>query len=228
MSEKAGRLILVATPIGNLDDISARAVETLRQADAVYAEDTRHSGRLFERLGISRPLNSCHDHNEARRAAEIAQRLRGGETIALISDAGMPGVADPGFRIVREAHEVGATVSCVPGPSSVLMALAISGFATDRFVFEGWLPRRSGQLRTRIESWSDEFRTVVVLESNHRLLKSLPCFAEVCPQRRLAVCREMTKLHEECRRGTAAELLEHYAAHPPKGELVLVLEGVQP
>jgi 16S rRNA (cytidine1402-2'-O)-methyltransferase len=225
MNSPGGSLVLVATPIGNVEDFSPRAIRTLQEADAVYAEDTRHSRRLLERVGAARPLLSCHDHNEARRAEEIVQRLEEGQTVALLSDAGMPTVADPGFRVVRAAHAAGAKVSCVPGPSSIVAALAISGFASDRFVFEGWLPRRSGQLRARLESWTEEARTVVVLESTHRLLKSLPLFAEVLPTRRLAVCRELTKLHEECRRGLAAELLEHYSARPPKGELVLVLEG---
>ncbi len=225
MSAARGTLYLVATPVGNVEDLAPRALSVIRTADAVYAEDTRHSGRLLERCGVSRSLVSCHDHNEARRAAEIAERLERGETVALVSDAGSPGIADPGFRVVRRAHEVGAQVSCVPGPCSVVMALSMSGFATDRFVFEGWLPRRSGQLRNRIESWASEGRTVVVLESNHRLLKSLPIFAEVLSDRRLAICREMTKLHEECRRGVPAELEAHYRDHPPKGELVIVVEG---
>lgn len=225
MSGGRGRLLLVATPIGNLEDLPPRGARALAEADRLYAEDTRHTGRLLKRLGIERSLESCHDHNEARRAEEIAEHLAAGRQVALVSDAGTPGLADPGFRVVRAAIEVGAEVSMVPGPSSILMALVLSGFATDRFVFDGWLPRRSGQLRRRIEELVEEERTTVLLESTHRLLKSLPILAEVLGERRIAVCREMTKMHEEVRRGRAAELLEHYRDRPPKGELVLVVEG---
>lgn len=225
MSAAFAQLTLVATPIGNLDDLAPRAAKAMTEADVVYAEDTRHTGRLLQHLGVRRPLVSCHDHNEARRAQEIVEQLREGRSVVLVSDAGTPGLADPGFRVVRAAIEAGVEVSMVPGPSSVVMALVLSGFATDRFVFDGWLPRRSGQLRRRLEALLEEERTTVLLESTHRLLKSLPLMAEIWGQRRLAVCREMTKLHEEIRRGSAAELLEHYRQRPPKGELVIVVEG---
>lgn len=225
MSPTAGRLTLVATPIGNLEDLAPRAAKALANADVLYAEDTRHTGRLLQHLGIRRSLVSCHDHNEARRSAEIVEHLDAGRNVVLVSDAGTPGLADPGFRVVRAAIEAGTDVSMVPGPSSVVMALVLSGFATDRFVFDGWLPRRSGQLRRRIEELRAEERTTVLLESTHRLLKSLPLMAELWEARRIAVCREMTKLHEEVQRGSAAELLDHYRARPPKGELVLVVEG---
>lgn len=218
-------LHLVATPIGNLEDVSARARRTLAESEFVYAEDTRHTGRLLQHLGISATLRSCHDHNERQRAEEIVQLLRDGHSVALVSDAGTPGVADPGHPVVRSVVDAGLAVTMVPGPSAVLMALVLSGFATDRFVFDGWLPRKSGQLRRRIEELVDESRTVVLLESNHRLLKSLPVFAEVLPGRRLAVCRELTKLHEEIVRGTGAQALAHYAGRNVKGELVLVVEG---
>lgn len=216
-------LTLVATPIGNLEDLSPRAQRTLREADRIYAEDTRHTGKLLKRLGIEARLRSCHDHNEEERAREIMESLAAGENVALVSDAGTPLVADPGFRVVRAAVRSGFLVSMVPGPSSVIMALALSGFPTDRFVFDGWLARRSGRLARQLNGYIQEERTIVVLESSHRLLKSLPLFVETLPDRRLAVCREMTKLHEEVRRGTADEQLEYYRDHPPKGELVLVL-----
>ena len=219
-------LTLVATPIGNLEDVSARARRTLAEADFVYAEDTRHSGRLLQHLGVDAKLRSCHDHNERHRAEEIVQLLREGKNLVLVSDAGTPGIADPGHPVVRAVIEAGLRVSMIPGPSAVLMALVLSGFATDRFVFDGWLPRKSGQLRRRIAELLDETRTVVLLESNHRLPKSLPVFAEVMPQRRIAVCRELTKLHEEIVRGTGAEVLAHYEGRNVKGELVLVVEGV--
>jgi len=219
--------MLLATPIGNLGDISERARAALESADLLYAEDTRHTGRLLQHLGIKVPMRSCHDHNERQRAVEIVQALGEDRSVLLVSDAGTPGIADPGYRVVREVLQAGLEVSMVPGPSAPVMAVVLSGFATDRFVFDGWLPRRSGQLRTRIESYADEERTVVLLESNHRLLKSLPIFAEVLADRRLAVCRELTKLHEEVRRGTAAELLARYGKGSVKGEIVLVLEGRQ-
>ncbi len=218
-------LILVATPIGNLGDLSTRARETLAEADLVYAEDTRHTGRMLQQLGSSRPLRSCHDHNEAARAVEIVEHLKAGRTVALVSDAGTPGVADPAFRVVRAAIEAGQIVSMVPGPTSVVMALVLSGFATDRFVFDGWLPRRSGGLRRQLEGYLSEGRTVVVLDSPHRLLKSLAAAEEVLPDRRFAVCRELTKRFEDVRRGSPAELRAHYTQRLPKGELVLVIEG---
>jgi 16S rRNA (cytidine1402-2'-O)-methyltransferase len=218
-------LTLVATPIGNLDDLSPRARATLDQADLVYAEDTRHTGRLLQRVGVAATLRSCHDHNEAARAAEIASHLDEGRSVALVTDAGTPGIADPGYRVVQAALAAGHAVTMVPGPSSILMSVVLSGFATDRFVFDGWLPRRQGGLRDRIGSYAAEERTVVVLESTHRMLKSLPVFAEILPDRRLAVCRELTKRFEEVRRGTATELLGHYASRSHKGEVVLVLEG---
>lgn len=218
-------LQLVATPIGNLGDISERARAALAQADVLYAEDTRHTGRLLQHLGLSVPMRSCHDHNERQRVDEVIAALSDGRKVVLVSDAGTPGVADPGHPLVRAVLDAGLKVSMVPGPSAPIMALVLSGFATDRFVFDGWLPRRSGQLKTRIESYAAEVRTVLLLESNHRLLKSLPVFAAVLPERRLAVCRELTKLHEEVRRGTATELLAVYGKGAVKGEIVLVLEG---
>lgn len=220
-------LILVATPIGNLGDTSARMREALDACDVLYAEDTRHTGRLLKHLGVQVQMRSCHDHNERQRAGEIIEALQDGRQVALVSDAGTPGVADPGHPVVRAVLEAGLSVSMVPGPSAPIMALVLSGFPTDRFIYDGWLPRRSGQLKTRIESYATETRTVVLLESNHRLLKSLPIFNEVLPGRRLAVCRELTKLHEEIRRGTAAELLENYGGTAVKGEIVLVLEGCE-
>lgn len=218
-------LTLVATPIGNLGDVSERVREALAAAEILYAEDTRHTGRLLQHLGLKVPMRSCHDHNERQRVDEIVAALREGRRVALVTDAGTPGIADPGHPVVRGVVEAGLAVTMVPGPSAPVMALVLSGFATDRFVFDGWLPRRSGQLRARIESYADEARSVILLESNQRLAKSLPVFAEVLPDRRLAVCRELTKLHEEIRRGTAVELLAGYGNAKIKGEIVLVLEG---
>jgi 16S rRNA (cytidine1402-2'-O)-methyltransferase len=221
----SGLLTLVATPIGNLEDISERATRALREADLIYAEDTRHSGRLLVHLGIEASLRSCHDHNEEGRSEEICRHLDEGKNVALVSDAGTPGLADPGFRVVRRAVAAGHTVTMIPGASSILMALVLSGLPTDRFVFEGWLPRRSGRLRRQIEGYAGEERSLVLLESNHRLVKSLAVFAEVLPDRPMVVCRELTKRHEEIRRGSAEQLLRWYEAHPPKGELVVVVAG---
>lgn len=218
-------LHLVATPIGNLGDLSDRARECLAAAEQIYAEDTRHSGRLMKELGIETRLRSCHDHNEAQRAEEIVEHLRAGHEVALLSDAGTPGIADPGFRVVRAVIEAGFPVSMIPGPSSVLMAAVLSGFPTDRFVFDGWLPRRAGRLDRQLEGYVEESRTVVLLESPKRLHKVLARMVEILPERQVAVARELTKRFEEIRRGTPAELLEYYVARPPKGELALVLAG---
>lgn len=218
-------LTLVATPIGNLDDLSARARSVLESADLVYAEDTRHTGRLLARLGLRKPLRSCHDHNEAARAAEIVEHLQAGRDVALVSDAGTPGLADPGYRVVRAVLARGLGVTMVPGPSSILMALVLSGFPTDRFVYDGWLPRKSGALRGRLAEYEREPRTVVVLESCHRLLKTLVALQEVLPERPVAVCRELTKRHEEIRRGTPAEVASHFQERTPRGEMVLVIRG---
>jgi 16S rRNA (cytidine1402-2'-O)-methyltransferase len=219
------RLHLVATPIGNLGDVSSRARECLAAVDRIYAEDTRHSGRLLKELGIGTNLRSCHDHNEAQRAEEIVAHLTAGEEVALISDAGTPGLADPGFRVVRAAIAAGHEISMVPGPSSILMAVVLSGFPTDRFIYDGWLPRRSGRLARQLGEYATESRTVVLLESPKRLLKVLKSMVELLPTRRVAVARELTKRFEEIRRGTPAELLEYYEARAPKGELVLVMAG---
>jgi len=219
-------LWLVATPIGNLADLAPRAVEVLDRAALVCCEDTRRTGVLLRHAGIRADrLAVCNDHTEVDRIAEVLDVLAAGGDVAVVSDAGSPGISDPGERIVRAAIDAGHEVSAVPGPSAVVMAVTASGLPTDRFVFDGWLPRRSGQLRTRIESYAQEPRSVILLESNQRLMKSLPVFAEVLPERRLAVCRELTKLHEEIRRGTAAELIAGYGSAKIKGEIVLVLEG---
>lgn len=221
----SGTLTLVATPIGNREDLSPRAAQALLAAAVIYAEDTRHSGRLLAELGVHAPLRSCHDHNEAQRAEEIVRALADGRAVALVTDAGTPGLADPGFRVVRAALAAGHHVTMVPGPSSVVMALVLSGLPTDRFVFDGWAPRKAGALRRQLEGYLQEERTVVLLDSNHRLAKTLRAMAETLPERTVAVCRELTKKFEEVRRGGAAELAAHYEAHPARGEVVLVLEG---
>ena len=217
-------LWLVATPIGNLGDIAPRAVEVLSAVSFVACEDTRRTGLLLQRLGIAaRPLVAMHEHNEAAVCAQIAQRLTAGETAAYITDAGMPTVSDPGQRLVAAAAAAGIGVSAVPGPSAPVTALAISGLPTDRWVMEGFLPRKGMARRRRLDEIAAETRTVVLLESPKRLGATLDDLTEACgADRRAVVVRELTKLHEEVARGTVAELATHFA-EPPKGEIVVVL-----
>ena len=216
---------LVATPIGNLADISLRALAVLDGVDLVLAEDTRHTRRLFSRYGLKTRLEPFHDHNKERQTPRVVERLQAGERVALVSDAGMPAVADPGFVLVRALREAGLATTVVPGPSSVLTGLVLSGLPTDRFLFCGYTPRKSGRLRTFLSEALAERGTVVLLESVHRIRKTLAALEELAPDRELAVARELTKLHEEVLRGTAAELLEIMEGPRLKGELVLLLRG---
>jgi 16S rRNA (cytidine1402-2'-O)-methyltransferase len=224
-AEGHGRLVLVATPIGNLDDLSARAAQALQEADVVAAEDTRRSRRLLDHVG-ARPgaLVSHHEHNEDRRIPELLDRVAAGETVVVVTDAGTPGVADPGFRLVRAAVERGIAVEAVPGPSAVLHALVVSGLPTDRFAFEGFLPRKTGARGRRLAELADDPRTLILYISPHRAAKELAAAAEAFGDRPAALCRELTKLHEEVWRGTARELAER-AADGVRGELTLVVAG---
>jgi 16S rRNA (cytidine1402-2'-O)-methyltransferase len=215
-------LAVCATPIGNLEDITLRVLAELREADVVLAEDTRHTRGLLERHGIKARLLSYHEHNEAERVAELLPRLEAGERIALVSDAGLPGISDPGGRLVHAATEAGIAVTVLPGPSAVETALVASGLAGDGYAFVGFLPRKAGELAAlwrRLEGWEGP---VVAFESPQRLPQSLRALANVDPERAVAVCRELTKRFEEVVRGSAAELAERFAA-PPKGEITLVL-----
>ena len=218
-------LHVVPTPIGNLGDITVRALEVLRAVDLIAAEDTRHTRRLLTHYGIDRPLASYHEHNERRRAVDIAGRLERGEAVALVTDAGTPTVSDPGFRILEECIARGLAYSVLPGASSVVVAAAACGFGGGRFFFGGFLPVKSGQRRREIGEAlrRDEFS--LYFESPHRLLKSLAVLAELDRARLLCVCRELSKRHEEIRRGSAPELIERYSAHPPRGEIVLAVAG---
>ncbi len=217
-------LWLVATPIGNLADIAPRAFEVLSAVSFVACEDTRRTGLLLQRLGIAgQPLVPMHEHNEATVAAEIVRRLGAGETAAYVTDAGMPAISDPGQRLVAAAASAGVVVSAVPGPSAPVTALAISGLPTDRWVMEGFLPRKTSARSQRLDGIASEQRTVVLLESPKRLGATLEDLTGACgPDRRAVVVRELTKLHEEVARGTVAELATHFA-EPPKGEIVVVL-----
>lgn len=219
-------LYLVATPIGNLGDITLRALEVLKSVDVIAAEDTRHSSILLRHYEIHKPLVSYHEHNEASRAAELLERLRAGENVAVISDAGMPGINDPGFRLLHACIENGLPYTVIPGPSSVLTALTGSGLFTGEFFFGGFLPVKSGGREREVLAAGARVETSVFFESPPRLLKTLAVFAEKFPQRTLCVARELTKTFEEFRTGTPAELVAHYTAHPPKGEIVLVVRGM--
>ncbi len=221
-------LYLVPTPIGNLKDITLRALEVLKSADVILAEDTRTSGILLKHLEISRPLQSYHIFNEHKAVQKLVDRMKKGEVFALISDAGTPAISDPGFLLVREVLAAGLDVQCLPGPTAFVPALVNSGLPNDRFIFEGFLPHKKGR-KTRIESLLEESRTMIFYESTHRLMKTLEQFSESFgPDRQACVSRELTKIHEENVRGTLSELVEYYQTHPTKGEIVLVLAGKNP
>jgi 16S rRNA (cytidine1402-2'-O)-methyltransferase len=224
----AGRLYVVGTPIGNLEDISERAISTLRSVDLVAAEDTRRTGRLLAHLGIKKPMRSLFEGNERERTQELLRELREGSQVALVSDAGMPGVSDPGYRLVHACAEEGIEVRVVPGPSAVTAALVVSGLPVDRFVFEAFLPRKAGERRARLRALASDPRTVVLFESPLRLATLLRDILVELGDRRVAVCRELTKLHEETVRGRAAEVLAVLADSQPRGEVVVVIEGAMP
>ncbi len=221
-----GRLWVVATPIGNLEDISPRAVRVLGEVDLIAAEDTRHSGRLLLHLGVDRPLVSLHDHNEEARCEELVRRMGDGISIALIADAGTPLISDPGYRLVRAARAAGIVVQAVPGPSAVLAALSVAGLPTDRFRFEGFLPASGSSRRRRLEQIASYAETCVLFEATHRIARTLQELASHCGGTRLAVvCRELTKRFEESHDGSLDELAAHYAASDAerRGEFAIVL-----
>jgi 16S rRNA (cytidine1402-2'-O)-methyltransferase len=218
-------LSVVATPIGNLGDLSQRAIEALTGADLVLAEDTRHTGRLLAHLGSTVPQRSLHEHNEEQRIAEVIARLEAGEHLALVSDAGTPTVSDPGFRLLAACAAAGVRIVPIPGPSALLAALVVSGLPTDRVVFDGFLPRRAGTRRARLSELADEVRTIVLYLSPHRAADDLRDLAEALgADRRAALCRELTKLHEEVRRGTLGELAASVTGGV-RGEVTLVVAG---
>jgi 16S rRNA (cytidine1402-2'-O)-methyltransferase len=215
-------LYVVATPIGNLGDMTFRALEVLKSVDLIAAEDTRHSGMLLKHFEIKKPLVSYHEHNEAMRTAQLVERLAADENVALITDAGTPALSDPGARLIRACIERGLPLTIIPGPSSILAALVGSGFSTERFYFGGFLPVKSGQRERELRVTAERGETTVFFESPYRLTKTLAVCTGIMPDRQLCVARELTKKFEEFRHGIASELLAHYEAHPPKGEIVLV------
>ena len=220
-----GILYIVPTPVGNLEDITLRALRILREADVILAEDTRTTGVLLKHYDIHNHLLSHHKFNEHGTSADIVERLKAGQTVALVSDAGTPGISDPGFFLVREAVGAGIDVQCLPGATAFVPALVASGLPDDRFCFEGFLPQKKGR-QTRLLALADETRTMVFYESPHRLVKTLGQLAETLGADRPAcVAREISKVHEECVRGTLEELVAHFSQTPPKGEIVIIVGG---
>jgi len=218
-------LYLVPTPIGNLGDITLRAIEVLKAADVIACEDTRHSLRLLNHLEIRRPLISYHEHNEARRTAELIERLRAGASVAIITDAGMPGISDPGHRLLRACIAEGLPYTVLPGPSALITALVGSGFPADAAYYGGFLPVKSGQRERELTNATARPETSIFFESPHRLQRTLEACIMLCPTRQLCVARELSKQFEEYRIGTAADLAAHYSAHPPKGEIVFLIRA---
>lgn len=219
-------LVLVPTPIGNLEDITLRALRVLKEADLILAEDTRTTGFLLKHFGIQKPLQSHHAHNEHHTVQNMVARLEKGEKICLVSDAGTPGISDPGFLLIRACLAAGIDVECLPGATAVIPALVQSGFPTDRFVFEGFLPVKKGR-QTRLKQLAEEDRTMVFYESPYRVVKTLTQLAEILgPERKASASRELTKMYEETVRGTLSEIIRIFEQKTPKGEFVLVVEGL--
>lgn len=219
------KLYLVPTPIGNLEDMTFRAIKVLNKVDLILAEDTRTSGKLLKHFEINTPMHSHHMHNEHKTIDGIIQKLQRGETIALISDAGTPAISDPGFLLTRACVEKGIAVECLPGATAFVPALVNSGLPNDKFVFEGFLPVKKGR-QTRLKLLAEESRTMIFYESPHKLVKTLGNFVEYFgAERQVSVSRELSKLYEETIRGTADEVLQHFESKPPKGEIVIIVEG---
>lgn len=221
----SGKLVLVPTPVGNLQDITLRAISVLKEADIILAEDTRVSSKLLNHLHIDKKMISYHKFNEHKITQMILDKIASGNYVAVISDAGTPGISDPGFLLVRSCIEKNIEIECLPGPTALIPALVVSGLPTDRFVFEGFLPQKKGRTK-RLKELVAETRTMVFYESPYRLAKALTQMSEYFGnERRACVCRELSKMYEEIKRGTLIELLQYYAENQPKGEIVIVVEG---
>ena len=224
-STQISKLYLVPTPIGNLEDMTLRAIKILKSVDVILAEDTRTSGKLLKHYEIETPMLSHHMHNEHKMVDRIVDRILAGENFALISDAGTPAISDPGFLLTRACIEKGVAVECLPGATAFVPAIVNSGFPNDRFIFEGFLPVKKGR-QTRLKMLAQETRTMIFYESPHKLIKTLQQFEEYFGEnRQVSVSRELTKLYEETRRGSIKEVKDHYIEHPPKGEIVIVIKG---
>lgn len=220
-----GKLYVVPTPIGNLEDMTFRAIRVLRDADLILAEDTRTSGKLLKHFEVNTPMQSHHMHNEHKTVENIVQKIQNGNVVALISDAGTPAISDPGFLLVRACVESGVEIDCLPGATAFVPALVNSGLPCDKFLFEGFLPVKKGR-QTRLLHLSEETRTMIFYESPHKLLKTLGDFVEYFGEdRKVSVSREISKLHEETIRGQAKDVLNHFSQKPPKGEIVIIVSG---
>lgn len=220
-----GKLYVVPTPVGNMEDMTFRAIRVLKEADLILAEDTRTSGILLKHYEIKNAMQSHHKFNEHQTVESIVNRIKGGQTVALISDAGTPGISDPGFLVVRECVRNGIEVQCLPGATAFVPALVSSGLPDERFCFEGFLPQKKGRM-TRLNALQEETRTMIFYESPYRLLKTLTQFAEVFgAERPVSVCREISKIHEESVRGTLQEVITHFTETEPRGEIVIILGG---
>lgn len=220
-----GKLYVVPTPVGNMEDMTFRAIRILKEADLILAEDTRTSGILLKHYEIKNAMQSHHKFNEHQTVESIVNRIKGGQTVALISDAGTPGISDPGFLVVRECVRNGIEVQCLPGATAFVPALVSSGLPDERFCFEGFLPQKKGRM-TRLNALKEETRTMIFYESPYRLLKTLTQFAEIFgADRPVSVCREISKIHEESVRGTLQEVIAHFTETEPRGEIVIILEG---
>ncbi|TES94343.1 MAG: 16S rRNA (cytidine(1402)-2'-O)-methyltransferase [Candidatus Cloacimonadota bacterium] len=220
-----GKLYLVSTPIGNLNDITMRAIEVLRSSDIIACEDTRRTLKLLKKYNIKKPLESYHDHNKEKKTSYLLKLLEKGKMIALVADSGTPCISDPGFYLVRKAIERGYNISTTPGSSSILSALILSGLPTDRFVFEGFLPRKKGKRSSRINLMKEEKRTIIIFESPFRVLSLLKELKKIIGERKISISRELTKVYEETLRGNITDLITHFEDKKPKGEFVIVLAG---
>lgn len=222
-----GKLYVVPTPVGNLEDMTFRAIRVLKEADLILAEDTRTSGILLKHFEIKNAMQSHHKFNEHQTVEKVVERIKAGETVALISDAGTPGISDPGFLVVRECVRNGIEVQCLPGATAFVPALVASGLPDERFCFEGFLPQKKGRM-TRLNALKEETRTMIFYESPYRLVKTLRQFIEYFgPDRQVSVCREISKVHEESVRGTLQEVVAHFTETEPRGEIVIVLGGIE-
>ena len=220
-----GKLFLVSTPIGNMDDITKRAIEVLKNSDLIACEDTRRTLKLLKKYDINRPLESYFDHNKEKKTPYLLGLLDKGKSVALVSDSGTPCISDPGFYLVKKVIEKGYKLFTVPGPSSILSALILSGLPTDRFVFEGFLPKKRGKRKARITQLKEEERTIIIFESPFRILSLLKELKEILGERKISVSRELTKVYEETTRGNLSDLINQIEGKKPKGEFIIVLEG---